>query len=111
MRIYFVTIKRAKRIRAFVLAPIICAPASREKMYDIRTPVRKYICAIENSYLEWFIGMESGRIRRTLLDEQDDAVGTTNYLYFLFRADIMSSKWLRSEKVINKKGVQKEKVK
>lgn len=42
----------------------------------------------------------------------DAAVGTTNYLYFLFHANIMSKR-PRSEEVADgkKEGVQREKVK
>lgn len=43
----------------------------------------------------------------------DAAVGTTNYLYFLFHANIMLSKQPRSEEVVDgkKEGVQREKMK
>lgn len=42
----------------------------------------------------------------------DAAVGTTNYLYFLFQANIMLSKQPWSEEVADgkKEGVQREKV-
>lgn len=43
----------------------------------------------------------------------DAAVGTTNYLYFLFHVNIMLSKQPRSEEVADgkKEGVQREKAK
>jgi len=44
---------------------------------------------------------------------RDAAVGTTNYLYFLFHANIMPSRKPRSEEVADgkKEGVQREKAK